>query len=295
MLRKLSQNPLMVDNRPVDAAEAIPIPDGTRLSLGASADAQQVKFLVFRVTIRSQGAVKAEGAHPAAKTARRNSAPSFHMQAVVEHSNVPAPAGLVAVLECTYARGVDVARLGPELRAIHLTKDTIDIGRHHQVNYFEKLLANEPQWLGFISRSHCRAQLIGDDSGAGRGWNLGNSGQQPGTGQQHRPAGSSGRLVLRVENLSQNVVVVGGALVAKGRAATILEGGKIGFVAKSDGSAETKFLELMVRRAKVGGDAFGQGSGPERGSFDHRRRPVEEESPAEHMRHMSQRPTRPIS
>jgi len=132
-----------------------------------------------------------------------------------------------------------------------------------------------------------------------------------------------------VENLSQNVVVVGGALVAKGRAATILEGGKIGFVAKSDGSAETKFLELMLRRAKVGGDAstppYGpeRGSfdqrrrsveeelmlrrakvggdastpayGPERGSFDQRRRSVEEESPAEHMRHMSQRPSRPIS
>jgi len=130
MLRKLSQNPLMVDNRPIGPAEAIPIPDGTRLSLGAAADAQQAKFLILRVTIRSQGAVKAEGAHPAAKTARRNSAPSFHMQAVVEHSNVPAPPGLVAVLECTFARGVDVTRLGQELRAIHLTKDIIDIGRH---------------------------------------------------------------------------------------------------------------------------------------------------------------------
>lgn len=224
-LRKLSGNTLLLDDRPVNANEAIIVSDGMRLAFSGMSESDP-RFLVLRVTLKSRGAVSAEGAHPSIAARRRMSAPSY---TPVLEGQQPSPQGSVAgVLHCVHAKGTDLSSMSRELTVIPLAVDEfIDIGRQHQLGFFERLLKSEPQWLGYISRSHCRLRLSTD-----------------------APSPGSPADVLRIENMSQNVVLVGGRVVSKGQDGTIGEGGTLAFVAAKAGSEETKFLEFVLRRTR---------------------------------------------
>merc|ERR1712196_677432 len=117
------------------------------------------RFLVLRATLRSQGAVKRDGQHPAvALSLRRTHVGSAGGSPM---ATLRPGVSIYAVLECVRSAGGEPKKLSSEDRVIPIPlDDDVDIGRHHQpANFFENLLQSESRWLTFISRSHCRVRL----------------------------------------------------------------------------------------------------------------------------------------
>lgn len=228
ILRKLSGNPLLIDDHPVGSSEAPKVPDGARIGFTGTTD-DAPRFLVLRVTLRSRGAVATEGAHPAIMLAlqKKSTMPGYGSMA----PTVRQTTSVVAVLECVYSVGGDPSNLRPDSRAIAIAlNEPVDIGRQHQpANFYETLLQADTRWLTFISRSHCRGVL-----------------QRVGDGYETDPSSWA----LRIENLSSNVILVGGRPLAKGKSESIKEGGTLDFVAVMPGEGESKFLRFVLRRAK---------------------------------------------
>ena len=55
--------------------------------------------------------------------------------------------GVLAVLECIASVGGDVSKLTTEERTIAMPLDKpVEIGRHHQPNFYEKLLKDDSTW-----------------------------------------------------------------------------------------------------------------------------------------------------
>lgn len=212
-LKKVSANPLLVNNQRLAPSATSLLQDGTHI--GFSTVEGDLLFLELRVSLRHSG------------TQTPRSPPA---QAV---ANAPAPRasggwqqGTVALLECTKAIGIDVSSLPLAQRIIELPLDgAVDIGKSKQPELFTRLLEAEPKWLSFVSRAHLRAQL------------------------SYKPFPSRAVLDLAIENLSVNVVLVADRKVAKGQSECINEGGTFAFVAAPDGDgpAEVKFLEFVLR------------------------------------------------
>jgi len=125
--------------------------------------------------------------------------------------------------------------LPAEAKAITLPREgeAFDLGRAHQHGFFEQLLRAEPSWLAFISRSHCRVTVLPQATC---------SGTAEGTAWKG--------CMLKVENLSANVVLVGGKHLARGHSDIIVEGGSLGFVARGPSDVvgtETEFLRFALR------------------------------------------------
>jgi len=225
-------NPLVVDNRAVGAEETVKVGEGACISFSGIADTDP-RFLVLRVGLRARGTVEADGQHPAVQLAahlarRRDDAYGAVVpgQGLAGMKSPLEVAAATAVLECVHAQGAEPQKLPPEARAIAICPDeALEVGRQHQLGFFEHLLKAEPHWLSYISRTHCRVSLC-----------RGAPGQETS---------------LKVENLSANVVLVCGRQLAKGQSDTIAEGGTLGFVAKPSGEVgETQFLCLTLRRAR---------------------------------------------
>jgi len=234
-LRKLSGNPLLIDDRPVSGSEPIRVPDGTRVAFASTDDSQ--RFLVLRVTLRSRGAVRAEGRHPALDNHRKRSAVPGGPP-IVDHMATIKPAQMVAaVLECVHSVGGDPLRLTQDERAIAIPVDeNVEIGRHHQPNFYERLLQGDNRWLQFISRSHCRVILQ----------------RLPGAG----PMATASGYGLTVENLSTNAIMIKRAnkevrMLGKGRSDVMNENDRLVFIAIPGGTeGEIQFLEFLLRRAR---------------------------------------------
>lgn len=234
ILRKLSGNPLLLDDRPIGSGDSHQAPDGTTLGFTGFSD-QDPCFLVLRVTLRSRASVQAEGPHPAVRDpGRQPAATSMGPAPTLARSNGSgAGAGAIAaVLECVRAFGNDgLSALSPESRVVVLPgSEPVDMGRQHQMGFFEQLLCEGSKWLTYISRSHLRV------------WLSRTSPETPYT--------------LRIENLSQNLVYVGGTAVRKGEDASMSEGGILAFAAATTRNGEeTLFLEFMLRRARRQGES----------------------------------------
>lgn len=132
------------------------------------------------------------------------------------------------MLICSHAEGLQVTDLPPHARTVTLLAgEPVELGRQRLPGFFERLLAKEPQWLGYISRSHCRLQLIPAAAGT--------------------PSGAASMLVLKVENLSANVVFLSGRPLAKGQSDVISVGGTLEFAAKLGGTGEQiQFLTFTL-------------------------------------------------
>jgi len=230
-LRKLSANPLLLDDHAMTQSEAPTVPDGARVGFKGTYEGAP-RFLVLRVTLRSRGAVATEGAHPAIMLSlqKRNSGYSTTGASLSQAPTIRSASAVVAVLECAHSVGGDTAKLPPDQRIIPIPMDeTVEIGRQHQNPYFyEQLLQADNKWLSFISRTHCRVSL-----------------QRVGGG----PVTDPSSYVLRVENLSNNALVVNGKSLSKGKTDNISEGGKIVFVANA-GEGDVEFLKFKLRRAR---------------------------------------------
>mmetsp|Transcript_70089 Transcript_70089/g.188773 ORF Transcript_70089/g.188773 Transcript_70089/m.188773 type:complete len:284 (+) Transcript_70089:1-852(+) len=223
-LKKLSGNPLLVDDRPVAQNEAVPLQDGARIGFTGTSESDPT-FLEFRLYLRSRQQVQAEGPHPSLRQGE-------HVQPSLQHAatGVRSGAPIAAVLECVTSVGTDLQMLGAEARAIPLPlDDKVEVGRSQQTGFFEKLLEADPSWLGFISRSHCRVQLLRSVPS---------------------PQQAGGQLMLKVENLSTNPVFICGRPLQKGWADTLPEGGVLSLRAKGRDDKETTFIELRLRRAR---------------------------------------------
>lgn len=156
------------------------------------------------------------------------------LPAETKPSNVEVPKSyrpMVTVLECTHASGIDVSRLPMSERSVQLRKDqSLDIGRQHQLGFFENLLQAETNWLSFISRSHCRVILT----------------EKAPDATEENPSGLN--LLLEVENVSLNVTFVGDQPLPRGSGSSIRVGGKLEFAAAPQGRDVTKFLIFVLRR-----------------------------------------------
>jgi hypothetical protein len=239
-LRKLSGNPLLVNEAPVETSTAVPIRDGTNIGFSGMSDTDP-RFLVLRVALRGRESVNAAGPHPAIAVARERRAmlarsPSQEQSSLAQKQQQTVAAAAAAVLECVHAQGGDPRWLSPESRVVALAEDEVlEVGRQHQLGFFEALLKAEPQWLGYISRTHLSVRLSrGGADGDGR----------------VTPPRRGGAPVLQVENLSANAVMVNGRQLSKGQTECIAEGGSLSFVAKPQNSAETQFLCFTLRRAR---------------------------------------------
>lgn len=230
-VKKVSGNPLLLDNRPLANNEPALVQDGA--SILFSSVSEDVRFLELRVVFRNCSTVRSEGPHPAIQSPPASPQHASKAAAVPPKAAVPGPlpkaAGIwqpdtVALLECTSAKGIDVSSLPMADRVIELSfQSSVDIGKQKQPSFFNRLLEAEPTWLSFISRAHCKVQL------------------------SRQPLSSCGAVALTIENLSVNVVLVSDRKVSKGHSECIQEGGTFAFVAAPAGSSETKFLEFVLR------------------------------------------------
>lgn len=236
-LRKLSSNPLMMDDRSLNTSEANRIPDGTRLGFAKSEDDR--RFLIMRVTLRSRGAVTNDGQHPAVALSLHRSSRGPGAGSPVDAMATLRPGtNIYAVLECVHSSGRDVRKLSSQDRVIPIPmEEEVDVGRQHQPpNFFENLLQGESRWLTFISRSHFRVQLQ----------------RLPNAGPMDTASGYG----LRLENFSSNPLIVKKLSreerrLGKGRSDVLAENEKLVFVANPGGQeGETQFLEFLLRRAR---------------------------------------------
>lgn len=224
-LRQLARNKLLVDSRLLNGSEGGPttIPDGTLLSFCGNNESD-ARFLGLRVTLRDRSTVESFGPHPAVRATQQQSSNTLPVTSQMQRQPMTAIAG---VLECVRASGTNfLDAMPPDVKAIPLEFDkATEIGRSHQARVFEELLKSDPARLSFISRTHCRVRMY------------------RGPAQAH---------LLEVENLSANVLFVSDQPLAKGDRTSIAEGGTIAFAAAVTGD-DTKFLEFMLRRAKLVG------------------------------------------
>ncbi|CAE8598247.1 unnamed protein product, partial [Polarella glacialis] len=231
LLRKLSANPLLLDDHVLAQGAVVAVGEGSQLVFGGDVDP---RFLVLMLRCRSKAQVSSEGQHPAVVAAAglpSALSPQSPLSQNAQSATVKPATHMVqltavaAVLECVVAQGADLGSFSSEARAIALPMDEpIEVGRQHQLGFFDRLLqADQSFWLSFISRTHLRVTLSQSQS-------------QP--------------LSLKVENLSANPIMVGGRPLGKGQSDSISEGGKLVFVAKGRDEKETAFLEFLLRRAR---------------------------------------------
>jgi len=225
-LRKLSGNPLLLDNQPLGDAPVI-LHNGGQIGFKNCHEVESY-FLVLRVTLRSPASIQSEGPHPAIKSALRRKASDLP---ITKASPKPSSHDVPAILQCVHAQGTDCAKLSLDTISIPLNlNNPLEIGRHHQLGFFELLLKSEPKWLSYISRSHCRVVL-----------------------SQHEHSTDDSKLALTVENLSANAILVGFRPLGKGHSGTIAAGEVLGFVAKPSGDTEeVHFLRFRFRRTPPG-------------------------------------------
>eukprot|EP00440_Ansanella_granifera_P034669 gb/GFBE01037610.1/.p1 GENE.gb/GFBE01037610.1/~~gb/GFBE01037610.1/.p1 ORF type:complete len:665 (+),score=133.12 gb/GFBE01037610.1/:1-1995(+) len=219
MLRKVSTNPLFLNDKPLAGGAAAPLGDMARISFenpaaptatttaptGVATD--EPYSLMLCVRCRSGDQVSREGSHP---SVRDGSTVAGSCPGAV----VSAPFSGPGVLECVKTIGVDLQSLSVEDRVLALPMNqTLEVGRQHQPSFFEKLLKADASWLAFISRSHLRVSLQRETS------------------------------MLQVENLSSNPVMLQGRLLMKGQTDQLSEGCRLIFVAK-----DASFLEFVFKR-----------------------------------------------
>lgn len=229
VLRRLSNNALLVDGRALEREEAVPVHHGSTVSFCGLEGA--VPFLVLRLQLRSLGEVAAAGPHPSLARLADETV-NFAMIAAPTEEPAAVPGGAlplaVAFLECGHVQGREASELrwlAPGLRALPLLAvgQAVELGRLRQHGFFEQLLCGDSSWLAFVSRSHCRVTL------------------QPPT---------EGLALATVENLSGNVVLVGGVPLARGQSTKLLEGGSLTFIARRPTDLEgpdVEFLRLVLR------------------------------------------------
>jgi len=246
-LTRLSANALFVDDRPLAPGDTVPLLDRMRVGFAVAPGTDPRQTLVFSVVCRSLAQVRAKGLCSTAAAALQLGAggapqPQQPPQApqapplwAQSRDGVPA-----AVLDCVKAIGADPTALPMEQRVIALPVDApVEVGRQHQMAFFERLLQADPSWLSFISRTHCRVRLS-LDTPLPSGGSL----------ASHSTIQSTGTTCsLWIENLSANPVFVSGRPLGKGHTDVLVEGGKLAFVAKREGE-ETTFIEFTVRRPR---------------------------------------------
>jgi len=214
--------------------------DGARVGFSGMSDSDP-QFLMLRVILRAHSSVTNEGPHPAIAVARDRkpaiaNSPSPEVASSIQKQQPQAMVATAAVLECVHAQGCETWRTSPESRVVALVEDEVlEVGRQHQLGFFEALLKAEPQWLGYISRTHLSVRL--------------SRGKSDIDGRTTPPRGGM-RPMLKVENLSANAVILNGKQLTKGQSECIAEGGTLGFVAKPAAGKETEFLQFTLRRAR---------------------------------------------
>lgn len=232
MLKRLSGNPVTVNGQSMAKDVTMPVHSGANVAMSSHV-LDEPPFLTFRLLLRSRDDVAREGPHAAPRVQR-----SLDFEAGADGARERTPPVMTcALLECSHAQGLQLAssRLRPEAWKIELPSsgDSVEVGRQHQVGFFERLLKAEPQWLPFISRSHLRLNLLPH-------------------AEDKRPS----VLRLQVHNLSANVVLVSGQPLYRGQSSIVFEGGSLSFVARLRGGgtqgesgSETAFLCFTLHTA----------------------------------------------
>jgi hypothetical protein len=138
-LRKLSANPLSLNDELLQTGALVPVPAEAIVSFVSLADSS--KFLTFRVHINGQFHGYARCPGP--------SRVSSHTLISAAHRCT------AAVLECTFASGSKIAQLPSHARNLSLDlRHRAVIGRQSQPGFFENLLQGAPHLATFISRAH---------------------------------------------------------------------------------------------------------------------------------------------
>lgn len=232
-LRKLSGNPLLVEDRALAPNEAVPLPDGSNIGFSGVSDADP-SFLVLNVKLRTGLQVR-EGSYTTSSAMQPCQSTQSSQQPWQPSRS--SGSGVSAVLECVKAVGTDVQTLSAEARAIALPLDRpVEVGRQHQLGFFDRLLQADAYWLTFISRTHCRVVLA-----PGAPSTIGSGVPPSSSGSQHS---------LKVEHLSTNPIFLNGRPLMKGQQGVLVEGGTLTFIAKGRDDKETTFLEFVLRRAR---------------------------------------------
>mmetsp|Transcript_83635 Transcript_83635/g.132198 ORF Transcript_83635/g.132198 Transcript_83635/m.132198 type:complete len:393 (+) Transcript_83635:146-1324(+) len=246
VLRKLSRNPMHINNIPA-GSEEIALTDESVIGFKGTIDWAPC-FLNLCVTFRSRGVVDLEGPHPSitAKMRRQESKNSMNSFGSKHSTRTFASGGhckIAAVLECYQSEGTDLDSVSPDERVIPLClHQSLEVGRSCQEELFETLLSNEKQTLWkMISRRHCRVQL--------------GTGAPPsdirGADQVDLQAREGRSLWMLVENLSCNSICVDGEIVGQGQSRIITEGANLVFMQRSQPEKASNFLSFRLRRARI--------------------------------------------
>lgn len=195
-------------------------------------------FFVLRITLRSRDLVSQEGSSHARIEASRQrdfsvlrESSMIAAQTTLHLPLIPQTAAPVeAVLECTYAAGLNIGLVAWQSRTLGLIVGApLEVGRLYQPGFFEHLLQKEPRWLSYLSGRHCELTL----SSSAVGW----------WGFRKM------EYTLAVENFSNNVLQLDRQSLA--------QGGTLAFTALVDGRSRAflQFKFAKVDTAQVSGKA----------------------------------------
>lgn len=138
----------------------------------------------------------------------------------------------LAVLECVFAKGLDLEALPLQAKLLRLPLGRpFEIGRACQNGFFENLLKVETHWAAYVSRRHCRLLL--------------SAGMQD-SDEKHPPCqDQSCALNLTIENLSYNPVLVNAASLPRGTSMRVSLGETLSFIGSDQGT--DVFLKFAFR------------------------------------------------
>jgi len=236
-MRVLSKHPILVDDVAVPYNEWAPVHHGSKVALTGQVETGGRLVLIVFVVHCAPTARQPRGAGPRLPAPMPCGAPGGPQQqgqlqqipvAVEPIPNGPGLPQAAWRLDCMYASGLSADAfwaLPASVRSINfeLAMDCpyIVIGRTHQRELFEALLANDKPTLTYVSRSHFKFEFI--------------DGQEP-------PELGHVVSVLQVTNMSQNVAAIGGHPLRQGESTIARDGDTIGFLTPppvpEDGSAD---------------------------------------------------------
>mmetsp|Transcript_57770 Transcript_57770/g.96128 ORF Transcript_57770/g.96128 Transcript_57770/m.96128 type:complete len:520 (-) Transcript_57770:34-1593(-) len=221
MLRRLSSNRLNVGGATVATGEAVRISDDTCVGLSGTEDSE-VYFLVLRVLLRYRGASASMATQMQLTCAEMSPAlamPQQIPQRVASSGRLPEAPPMSAVLECVYAVGQDLSRIPKQALLVGFALEAqMPLGRMHQPEFFEILFSAEPDYLQYISRTHCQARLS---------------------------LSSRGSYNLAVENKSINAISIDGNLLVQGQVGHVPEGGILAFLIPERTLLEFKLYRIQ--------------------------------------------------
>jgi len=208
-VRAMGTGVVLVDDTVVQRGDSAEVRPGSRVSFGFQGESGELCIIMTLVLhcVRWSGASSGTAS---AEQSRLEEAPmTMPYQPPPEEGNWR--------LECIYAPGFspeDFWQLAPNIRNVTFSlppgSTPKQLGRHHQPEMFETLLAKDKEALSLVSRNHFKLEAVVKDQG---------------------------QVALKVTNMSQHCAAVGEAPLRPGETMELVSGNTLSFAGNASATA----------------------------------------------------------